>query len=609
MIEKLVEELYGEADEKRALAYLKKIQSIDKSFTFPGFEKSSAFCARKAASFGLESTIHMLPADGETAFGDWIMPMAWDIKSAAAEIVSPSEAAGEIADRSKIPASTVMWCGPTPKEGIQAKTALITDSKKISPRTVKNKIVITPLAAAGIKKQLIENGALAVISFFLPRPDLFPDAVGWTNTWSDEPTGWVFKATDTPFTGINISPGDGKRLVEKRKKFPGMEISIKCDSRYYRGVLPVTSSLLPGRSRKKEVIGIAHIMEQGANDNASGSAVLLEAARMLSLLVKKGVLKKPRNSIRFLFTAECYGTVGFAASCPEITERTYAGLCADCVGGDPAKVHSEMIVHKTPDSVFGFADELLEKIYSGLNKIEYMPVDFKSFDLGDNILTDPSVDIQTPYMGVKDAVWHTTADRPEIISSNILKRSAAVTAAYLYTAANAKISDVREIFDSMLIAASARCLRARKGKWPSAEIGYTVDLYRAKLKKTAAVFGTPVKEVSKYLKALSGLRKEALRGLPEKKPSRLKKAEKLIPVRLLPFTFSFTDKTAEDLKKNKVSMWSPRLMRALFRTDGKKSLADIIELCELETGAPQKELYGIFKALEKMGKIKIKKKK
>ena len=46
----------------------------------------------------------------------------------------------------------------------------------------------------------------------------------------------------------------------------------------------------------------------GADDSASGCAVMLEAARVLKKLIDEGKLPMPERSLRWLFMSECYGS-------------------------------------------------------------------------------------------------------------------------------------------------------------------------------------------------------------------------------------------------------------------------------------------------------------
>ena len=68
----------------------------------------------------------------------------------------------------------------------------------------------------------------------------------------------------------------------------------------------------PGyKSGGGEIIISAHLFEgygvQGANDNISGSAAILETARIISKLIADGRIERPKRSIRFIWVPEFSG--------------------------------------------------------------------------------------------------------------------------------------------------------------------------------------------------------------------------------------------------------------------------------------------------------------
>jgi len=64
-----------------------------------------------------------------------------------------------------------------------------------------------------------------------------------------------------------------------------------------------------------EVLVVAHLChpQPSANDNASGAAAALEAARVLQTLIAGGHLPPPRRSIRFLWLPEFTGSQAYLA--------------------------------------------------------------------------------------------------------------------------------------------------------------------------------------------------------------------------------------------------------------------------------------------------------
>lgn len=84
------------------------------------------------------------------------------------------------------------------------------------------------------------------------------------------------------------------------------------------------------------VIFSAHIFEgvvkQGANDNKSGGAAILEVARVLNLLIEEGRIPRPKRSIRFVWGPEFLGTRPWVAMNFEDIREAYCNINMDMVG-------------------------------------------------------------------------------------------------------------------------------------------------------------------------------------------------------------------------------------------------------------------------------------
>ncbi len=73
-------------------------------------------------------------------------------------------------------------------------------------------------------------------------------------------------------------------------------------------------------------------MKQGANDNKSGSAGILEVARILHTLIDEGRIPRPKRTIRFLWGPEFSGTGPWVESNKDLMEKTLANINMDMVG-------------------------------------------------------------------------------------------------------------------------------------------------------------------------------------------------------------------------------------------------------------------------------------
>ena len=96
-------------------------------------------------------------------------------------------------------------------------------------------------------------------------------------------------------------------------------------------------AVIPGRDPgKTAVIFSAHIFEglvkQGANDNKSGGAAILEVARVLHTLIEEGRLPRPERSIRFFWGPEFLGTRPWVDMNFEQIKDAWCNINMDMVG-------------------------------------------------------------------------------------------------------------------------------------------------------------------------------------------------------------------------------------------------------------------------------------
>ena len=103
--------------------------------------------------------------------------------------------------------------------------------------------------------------------------------------------------------GFALTQADGIKIRNWLEEGKTVKVQAKVDAKIVLGTNPVLTAVLPGEDTSKEVWLIAHICHPnpGANDNASGSASLMEGLRTISRLIKDGKLKKPAYSIRFIW--------------------------------------------------------------------------------------------------------------------------------------------------------------------------------------------------------------------------------------------------------------------------------------------------------------------
>lgn len=176
------------------------------------------------------------------------------------------------------------------------------------------------------------------------------------------------------------------------------------------------------------ILFTAHIChpKPGANDNASGSAMLMELARVLSRAYRNDF----RFGFAFLWIPEYYGTQAFVERYAEL-DRYYSVINLDMVGGSEDRSGSTVMLVRTPLSRFSVLSGVLEyflnkynlsgrKSFSG-SEIPLLKAYPYAYEMGSdhdvfNFFGVPAVmPITWP-----DRFYHSSMDTPEKISLDSL---------------------------------------------------------------------------------------------------------------------------------------------------------------------------------------------
>lgn len=437
MFRDLLALLASACDGQRAFEDAGAIQAIDRWFTFPSFQESARYSAERLREAGLSGVeILQAPADGRSVFGDWMMPLAWEVEGAHFDVIAPDGSVQRIADRAEAPQCLAMWSAPTPREGAEGEMVWIADAadpKRYPPEGVRGKIVFTSVHPQQAKRIVAERGGIGILS------DLYrmPDALSWVNSWSDDPGGWAFHASDTPGWAFMIAPRQGEELRARLQAGERLRGRAVVRSSLGEGELPAVTGVIPGTG-KEEVLMLGHQFEQGAIDNASGVGIMIEAMRALQRLISQGKLPQPQRTIRCLFVSECYTTFYWAQT-SRARRRTVAGICLDSPAGAPELMQRPLTIHANPHANMSYVDALLTEVAR-----ETMPAlpgypwqDVSFFSATDNLVADPTIGIPCPWLGAHSRTWHTSADTMDLLDRQQLGVVAQMTAAYAYLMATA----------------------------------------------------------------------------------------------------------------------------------------------------------------------------
>jgi aminopeptidase-like protein len=453
MIQPLLDLLTAEFIGADALRIATEIQRTDRWSSWDRYRETATFCVETMRAAGLQAEWRELPSDGKTVCGDWIMPRAWDARVARLWLLRDG-AAELLCDYQSEPCCLAMWSSPTPGGAVELPVVPIEEADRESAYEgidVRGKLLFTGVPARAAKPIAIRRGAVGILSDHASRharrePYELPDAVTWENSWKDRAQGgWGFDCADRECFGFLLSPRQGARFREWLRRTPEPRVRALVDTRLYDGTMPAVTGVLRGEC-DEQVLAIGHLFEQGAIDNASGPAVIMEGMRAIQSLIAAGKLPRPRRSIRALFSVECAGTYACAALQPELLVHTVAGVNVDCVGGALHATRAPLNLRRNPDATSSFTDPFLLHVLERSARRLDIPIRIQTgpWLLDDNLIADPAIGIPCPLIGTWPyPAYHNSADDPELLDPRGLAFAGIATAAYLYFLAAAGEPEAR----------------------------------------------------------------------------------------------------------------------------------------------------------------------
>jgi len=174
---------------------------------------------------------------------------------------------------------------------------------------------------------------------------------------TDAVRGWNSLSMDSLPQGIRVEirDSDARALAEALDAGTGeVEVEVTLDHRFVPGPIPLYNTVaeIPGRELPDEVVIFSGHLDswdgpgsQGAQDNGTGCAVMLEAAR---ILMAAGV--EPRRTIRFiLWTGEEQGLLGSHAYVESLGPEERARISACFVDDGGTNYEGGVMCH--PDQI------------------------------------------------------------------------------------------------------------------------------------------------------------------------------------------------------------------------------------------------------------------
>lgn len=312
-----------------------------------GFHRAAELVAEKARQIGLKDVrILSFPAP---------IPR-WDIIRGDLWLVAPEKR--RLADTAHIGVSVAQFSRSVNVKADLVSVGTGTTEADYDGKDVRGKIVLASGPLPAVEEQAVRRrGALGIVSFYQSeffgvRPS--PDAVSWG----------ALPPTTTAFAFM-ISPALGKKLSERLAQGERLRVRARIQTeRSEPGFYEMVTGEIPGTTIKnQDIVFSAHLDHQppGANDNASGSAALLEIARVIQALIGKGKIAPPRRTIRFWWVTEIVGTYEYFFAHPEDARRILANINIDQAGGD-RHGRSDFVAILQPPWMGTFLDDIIRVV-------------------------------------------------------------------------------------------------------------------------------------------------------------------------------------------------------------------------------------------------------
>jgi len=349
-----------------AKSYVAQVTRFHRVQASTMFHEAAEYVKSELLKMGLKDvTIEQFPADGKHRYWTHTSPMGWTARSAELRVVEPEE--NLLANYDDTAQSLHTYSKRTPPEGVTAELVDVgagTKPKDYEGKDIKGKFVL----AAGPRARLVHEqavyklGAVGVITdscyeFPNVRESLdIPDAHAYQSIWP------VAEDIDKVTLGFSLSKRQGNQLRSLLKDGKKVMLHAKVDAELFPGKLDVLTATIQGTTKpSEEVFLVAHLChpKPSANDNASGSGLLLEIARTMKTLIDSRKMKPPARTIRFFWVPETFGSVAYLEAHEDSKEKLVAGINLDMVGQNQEICKSSLTLDRTPDSCPSYLNDLV----------------------------------------------------------------------------------------------------------------------------------------------------------------------------------------------------------------------------------------------------------
>jgi aminopeptidase YwaD len=262
-------------------------------------------------------------------------------------------------------------------------------------KDVKDKFVLSSGTTSQVYQQAIQHGAkgvLAISAIGFQRSVDFPNQIV-SSTVNAQPgtVAWSVTPEVEHNLAAQLLRGDKItiRSIVKSVQVPGKTEYVHAE--------------IPGDGSTTQEVAISgHLYEgvikQGANDDNSGCALILEIGRAYIKLINEGKLPRPKRTINFQFVPEISGTNAYLNAHPDKAKAIIGTLNFDMEAIRVADSRSYWILQRTPDTFPSYLNDVAQSMMEYVADISRERVRFRRSGYA------PTQPVESP-RGSKDAFY------------------------------------------------------------------------------------------------------------------------------------------------------------------------------------------------------------
>ena len=293
---------------------------------------------RQLESYRLDSVDTLrYAADGETMFGTQKSRPVWDVRSAELWEVEQTDGGTRrvrrLGDWESVPLSLAQDSLSADVTTTLVDIGAGTSEADYAGKDIRGKLVLTSSQPGAVVDRAVGRMGAAGIVSYAPNQR----SAWWKQDDRLVRWGHIGSFPETESFGFMVSLGEARRLQQRLAAGEEILFHARVDASHEKGHYEFVTAEIEGTDGKDEIIHYTCHLDHprpGANDNVSGCVAILETARTLNALIDRGILPRPKRTLKFLWPAEIEGSIMYLAGLDD-PSRIKANIHMDMVGGAP----------------------------------------------------------------------------------------------------------------------------------------------------------------------------------------------------------------------------------------------------------------------------------